>query len=135
MLTAGLGAVICDAIGIWHSKLLPPEDDWIALAALVALPLFAAVTWPPTVLAAPEGSHGRRLLIRRLIPWDQIEAAYTAHAESSWGEGGGYGLGLYIFVKRGKRYDLNDFIMGRAQLKALIKKKLIEIRGSKVVVR
>jgi hypothetical protein len=92
-LIASLGAVIYDAIGMWHSKLPPSWDDWLALAGLVALALFCVVTWPPTVLASPEGLHWRRLLIRRLRPWDQIEAAYTAHAVGPLGEGGGYGLG------------------------------------------
>jgi hypothetical protein len=132
MLVTSLGAMICEAIGVLHSKLPPSRDEWIALAALAALALFSIVTWPPTVLAAPEGLHWRRLLIRRLIPWDQIEAAYTEGPE---GDVGGYGLGLYILVKGGKRYVLNELITGRAQLKALIKKKLTEIRGSKAIVR
>jgi hypothetical protein len=134
-LIASLATGIYLANGMWHSKLLPSWDDGLALAGLVALALSCVVTWPPTVVATQEGLRWHRLVIRRLIPWDQIEAAYTAHAESPWGEGDGYGLGLYIFVKGGKRYDLNDFVVGRAQLKALIKKKLTEIRGPGAIVR
>jgi hypothetical protein len=110
-------------------------NDWLALAGLLTLALICVVTWPPTVLVTPKGLLWHRLLIRRFIPWDQIEAAYTAHAQSPMDEGSGYGLGLYIFVKSGKRYELNDFIMGRAHLKALIKTKLTELRGPGAIVR
>ena len=134
-LIASLVAGIYYTKNLCESRLPPSLNDWLALAGLLLLALICVVTWPPTVLATPEGLRWHRLLIRRFIPWDQIEAANTAHAESLMGEGSGYGLGLHIFVKGGKRYDLNDFIMGRAQLKALIKKKLTELCGPAAIVR
>ena len=134
-LVASLVAGIYYAKSMWESKLPLSLNDWLALVGLLALALICVVTWPPTVLATPEGLRWHRLLIHRFIPWDQIEAAYTAHAETPMGEGSGYGLGLFIFVKGGKRYDLNDFIMGRAQLNALIKKKLTELRGPAAMAR
>jgi hypothetical protein len=134
-LIASLVAGIYYAKGMWESKLPPSLNDGLALVGLLALALICVVTWPPTVLATTEGLRWHRLLIRRFIPWDQIEAAYSAHAEGPMDEGAGYSLGLYIFVRGGKRYDLNDFIMGCAQLNALIKKKLTELRGPAAIVR
>jgi hypothetical protein len=134
-LVASLVAGIYYTKNLCESRLPPSLNDWLALAGLLLLALICVVTWPPTVLATPEGLRWHRLLIHRFIPWGQIEAAYTARAESPMGEDSGYGLGRHIFVKGGKRYDLNDFIMGRAQLNALIKRKLTELCGPAAIVR
>ena len=113
--------------GAWDSGWPPSVNGCLAMAGAVAVLVVCVVTWPPTVFATPEGLRWRRLLVRRFIPWDEIEAAYWSGGEWGAGETGeAWGTGLYIFLKGGRRYVLNDWIMGRVQLLALIKPKLRE---------
>jgi hypothetical protein len=109
---------------LWDAKRLPGVMDCVAMAGCVSILLICVFTWPPTLYATPMGLRWRRLFSRRLIPWDQIVSAYS-----------GADGDMVIFTAAGQRYEVSQYVQGRTQLKAVIKKKLTALRGPDVCVR
>lgn len=109
---------------LWEVKRPPGVIDCFAMALMFAIFLICVVTWPPTLFATAEGLRWHRLFSRRFIVWDQIESAYSGGEND-----------LVIFVRGGQRYEVSRYVQGRAQLKALIKKRLTALHGSDVCVR
>jgi hypothetical protein len=102
----------------------PTFTDWLGLAGMLIILLGCIFSWPPTLRATPAGLWWQRLLSRRFIPWDQVESAYS-----------GMDKDLVISAKGNQRYEVSQYIQGRAELKALIKRKLTELHGPNAHVR
>jgi hypothetical protein len=109
---------------LWEAKRLPGVMDCVCLAGMLALALMCVITWPPTIFATPVGLRWWRLLSRRFIPWDQIEAAYI-----------GMKRDMVIIAKGNQRYEVSEHVQGLEQLRAIIKEKLTELHGPNVCVR
>jgi hypothetical protein len=124
MLIASILAEFFYAKDLWEAKRSPALMDWFALAGMLAIFLVCVYSWPPTLRATPAGLWWQRLLSRRFIPWDQVESAYS-----------GMDKDLVISTKGSQRYEVSQYIQGRAELKALIKRKLTELHGPNAHVR
>jgi hypothetical protein len=97
----------------WENWFALRWNDWFGLLGMVALALTAILSWPPTIRVATDGLHWSRLLGRRVMKWDQIAAADT-----------GMDGELVIHGRSGERYEVNQFIQGRPELKSIVEKHL-----------
>jgi hypothetical protein len=106
MIPFGVGEVISA-----HSTLR--WNEWLAFAALPALCLTLAITWPPTITVGDTGLRWRKLVVRRLILWSDIEAANV----STDGR-------LVIDCRGGKQYEVSQFIVGRQETAVIVNQRL-----------
>lgn len=88
-------------------------NEYVAVAILAVSPPALIITWPPTIIVMEQGLFWRRLFVRRLLPWDEIEYAVLSVDGR-----------VVIFLKSGEQYDAGLYIQGSMQLPSVIRHHL-----------
>jgi hypothetical protein len=72
-------------------------------------------SWPATIIADQSGLLWKRLFLRKLIVWDDLEDAVVSMDGRA-----------VVYLRGGKEIELNEYSQGRSELVQLVKKHIKE---------
>ena len=93
-------------------------NDWLSLALMPVFWVALVITSPPTVTVLDGGLQWHQLLIRRRIPWSEIEAAVATMDNR-----------VVIYCRSGKQREIGPMVEGRSQLASIINHKIAALKS------
>jgi hypothetical protein len=98
-----------EASNVWNSGGRPNGGDVLGLVLAAGFLAMTIVSWPVVVEVSEEGLTWHRLLLRRHVPWREVEDVNTDTTD-----------GLVIYLSNDRRINVDQYTEGRPELKTFI---------------